>query len=68
MGKGGRARQMCVRQWQGGLDSVMQHTAVTPAQCQQLIFVQNGMLLPWLSQHGLECNTQVLLYISGTYC
>jgi hypothetical protein len=48
-----------------GLDSVLEHTAVTQAQLHQLIFVQNGMLLPWLKQHGLERNTQVLLYMSG---
>lgn len=46
-----------------GLEAVVTHTA--PAQRQQLIFVQNGMLLPWLQQHGLQHNTQVLLYMSG---
>jgi hypothetical protein len=51
-----------------GLEYVLQHTAVTSAQQQQLIFVQNGMLLPWLRQHGLEHNTQVLLYMSGACC
>lgn len=46
-----------------GLEAVVTHTA--PAQRQQLVFVQNGMLLPWLQQHGLQHNTQVLLYMSG---
>lgn len=48
-----------------GLEAVVQHTVATPAQRQQLVFVQNGMLLPWLKQHGLEHKTQLLLYMSG---
>ena len=49
-----------------GLDSVLQHSVpLADQQQQQLIFVQNGMLLPWLRQHGLQDNTQVLLYMSG---
>lgn len=51
-----------------GLDSVLQHTAPTQRQQRQLIFIQNGMLLPWLQQHGLQENTQVLLYMSGEGC
>jgi ABC-type taurine transport system ATPase subunit len=39
--------------------------AVAPSQRQQLVFLQNGMLLPWLTAHGLQHNTQVLLYMSG---
>jgi hypothetical protein len=38
---------------------------VAPHQHQQLVFVQNGLLLPWLAKHGLQYNTQVLLYMSG---
>ena len=38
---------------------------VPPDKHQDLIFVQNGMLYPWLLQRGLEKNTQVLLYMSG---
>jgi hypothetical protein len=39
--------------------------AVAPSQRQQLVFIQNGMLLPWLTNHGLQYNTQLLLYMSG---
>jgi hypothetical protein len=46
------------------LEDVVLH-AVAPHQRQQLVFVQNGMLLPWLATHGLQHNTQVLLYMSG---
>jgi hypothetical protein len=46
------------------LDSVLHQ--VDHLQHQQLIFVQNGMLLPWLRQHQLDRRcTQVLLYMSG---
>ena len=38
---------------------------VAPAQLPQLVFFQNGMLLPWLREQGLQENTQVLLYMSG---
>lgn len=31
-----------------------------------LVFVQNGMLQPWLQRHGLQNNTQVLLFMSAT--
>lgn len=49
-----------------GLDGVLQHSLTSPQQQrQQLVFVQNGMLLPWLRRHGLHHNTQVLLYMSG---
>lgn len=46
------------------LEDVVLH-AVAPQQRQQLVFIQNGMLLPWLETHGLQHNTQVLLYMSG---
>jgi hypothetical protein len=39
--------------------------AVAPSQQQQLVFIQNGMLLPWLTTQGLQYNTQVLLYMNG---
>jgi hypothetical protein len=29
------------------------------------VFVQNGMLLPWLRERWLGGNTQVLLYMAG---
>lgn len=47
------------------LEHVVLH-AVAPQQRQQLVFIQNGMLLPWLETHGLQHNTQVLLYMSAT--
>ncbi|KAF6264062.1 hypothetical protein COO60DRAFT_269918 [Scenedesmus sp. NREL 46B-D3] len=47
------------------LEDVVQR-CVAPSQRQQLVFVQNGMLLPWLATHGLQHNTQVLLYMSAT--
>ena len=30
-----------------------------------LVFVQNGMIAPWLRQHQLHTNTQALLYFGG---
>jgi len=46
-----------------GLDSVLE---VTPASRRpDLVFVQNGMLLPWLHARGLARNTQVLLYMAA---
>lgn len=46
-----------------GLDGVLAMTP--PARRPDLIFVQNGMLLPWLVSNGLGGNTQVLLYMAG---
>lgn len=46
-----------------GLDDVLQR--LDPPQRNQLIFIQNGMLLPFLEAHQLQRNTQVLLYMSG---
>lgn len=48
-----------------GLERVLEYSAPHGTQQRQLIFIQNGMLLPWLQQHQLEFNTQVLLYMSG---
>jgi hypothetical protein len=31
---------------------------------QDLVFIQNGMLEPWLAERGLEGNTQVLVYFA----
>ena len=31
---------------------------------EDLVFLQNGMLLPWLSKVGLSDNTQALLYMA----
>lgn len=36
-----------------------------PDQRSDLLFTQNGMLLPLLERHGLACNTQALLYMSA---
>lgn len=36
-----------------------------PARRPNLVFCQNGMLLPLLEQHGLEGNTTALLYLSA---
>ena len=49
-----------------GLGDVVQQ--LDPSQHQQLIFIQNGMLLPFLASHGLQHSTQVLLYMSGEDC
>lgn len=46
------------------LDSVISDT-VPQGRRDDLIFIQNGMLLPWLRQHNLERNTQVLLYMAA---
>lgn len=47
-------------------DALQDVLQATPAsQTRDLVFVQNGMLLPWLSQHNLQHNTRVLLYMSG---
>lgn len=36
-----------------------------PARRPDLVFTQNGMLLPLLEQHGLAGNTAALLYLSA---
>ena len=47
-------------------DALPQVLASVPRQQRrQLVFFQNGMLLPWLQQQGLQGSTQVLLYMSG---
>eukprot|EP00878_Enallax_costatus_P028943 GHUV01031310.1.p1 GENE.GHUV01031310.1~~GHUV01031310.1.p1 ORF type:complete len:143 (+),score=30.93 GHUV01031310.1:183-611(+) len=48
------------------LQDVVQQLA--PSQHQQLIFIQNGVLLPFLASHELQHSTQVLLYMSGKRC
>ncbi|KAI8469166.1 MAG: hypothetical protein J3K34DRAFT_287807 [Monoraphidium minutum] len=46
-----------------GLDAAL---AATPrARRRDLVFCQNGMLLPWLARNGLAGNTQVLLYMAA---
>lgn len=45
------------------LDAVL--AATPPARRPDLVLLQNGMLLPWLRRHGLEENTQVLLYAAA---
>jgi hypothetical protein len=46
-----------------GLDAVLEQTP--PGRRRDLVFVQNGLLLPWLRRNGLQHNTQVLLYMAG---
>ena len=46
-----------------GLDAVLEQTP--PSRRRDLVFVQNGLLLPWLRRNGLQHNTQVLLYMAG---
>ena len=39
--------------------------AMTPEERRQdLVFMQNGMLEPWLASKGLEDNTQCLIYMA----
>lgn len=38
--------------------------ATPSARRQDLVFIQNGMLVPWLAERGLEDNTQVLVYFA----
>lgn len=38
--------------------------ATPPERREDLVFLQNGMLLPWLKEKGLEKNTQVLVYFA----
>jgi ketopantoate reductase len=38
--------------------------ATLPAHRQNLVFLQNGMLQSWLEQHGLQDNTQALIYFA----
>ena len=33
-----------------------------------LVFIQNGMLQPWLDEQGLGSNTQVISVSPGTLC
>lgn len=44
------------------LDAVVHKTPASKRN--DLVFVQNGMLLPWLRSHGLEHNTQALIYFA----
>jgi len=44
------------------LDDVVE--ATPPDRREDLVFLQNGMLLPWLKEKGLEKNTQVLVYFA----
>ena len=44
------------------LDDVV--AATPPERREDLVFLQNGMLLPWLKEKGLEKNTQVLVYFA----
>lgn len=47
--------QVCTRN-----DDLDQVVAATPvARRKDLVFLQNGMLMPWLKAQGLEDNTQV---------
>ncbi|KAI5083554.1 hypothetical protein GOP47_0003297 [Adiantum capillus-veneris] len=46
------------------LDAVLAKTCKT--RWKDLVFVQNGMLQPWLKQHYLQDNTQVLLFMSAS--
>lgn len=48
-------------------DALPDVLAITPpALHANLVFLQNGMLLPWLHRHNLVQNTQVLLYMSAS--
>lgn len=48
------------------LDPWLGLSALPPqARRRDLVFLQNGYFLPLLRSHGLEDNTQVLLYMSG---
>lgn len=46
------------------LEAVLNQTCAK--RWKDLVFVQNGMLQPWLYQHGLQSNTQALLFMSAT--
>lgn len=46
------------------LDNVLRQTA--PDMWKNLVFMQNGMLQPWLRKNGLQENTQMLLYMSSS--
>lgn len=45
------------------LESVITQTPA--ARRPDLVFLQNPLLLPLLDRHGLEANTQALLYLSA---
>lgn len=45
------------------LESIIRQTP-TP-RLKDLVFLQNGMLLPLLTQYGLQSNTQALMYLSA---
>ncbi|KAK9794653.1 hypothetical protein WJX73_010733 [Symbiochloris irregularis] len=46
-------------------DSLQSVFDATPeARRQDLVFIQNGMIQPWLNKHGLSDNTQVLAYFA----
>lgn len=44
------------------MDGVVQKTP--ESRREDLVFLQNGMLLPWLRERGLEQNTQALVYFA----
>jgi hypothetical protein len=44
------------------LDAVLQ--ATPPSRREDLVFLQNGMIEPWLQSHGLASVTQVLVYFA----
>jgi hypothetical protein len=44
------------------LEGVLQQTP--PSRREDLVFMQNGMLLPWLRHHSLHSNTQALIYFA----
>lgn len=46
------------------LEAVLEKTC--KSRWKDLVFVQNGMLQPWLQRHSLQDNTQVLLFMSAT--
>ncbi|MCO5560184.1 hypothetical protein L7F22_013792 [Adiantum nelumboides] len=46
------------------LDVVLAKTC--ESRWKDLVFVQNGMLQPWLKRHNLQNNTQVLLFMSAS--
>ena len=56
----GRPILVCTRN--DDLDGLIED--VHPANQPDLVFVQNGMLRPWLAEHGLLGNTQGLLYVA----
>jgi hypothetical protein len=45
------------------LDAVLERTQ--EERWKDLVFLQNGMLQPWLRAHGLESNTQALLFMAA---